>query len=86
MHFAKLPEGTALLTLVEARKQAARRHPHFLHHVIAGEVMASTAAATMDGKSAATVNGAPSDRSAALVTVDDAKVLTTDITSNGSHH
>ena len=84
--FAKLPEGTVADLLKPENK--AKLAAILTYHVLAGEVMASTVV-TMDGKSAATVNGASVKIGVknGAVTVDDAKVLTTDIkTSNGVIH
>jgi uncharacterized surface protein with fasciclin (FAS1) repeats len=84
--FAKLPEGTVADLLKPENK--AKLAAILTYHVLAGEVMASTVV-TMDGKSAATVNGASVTIGVkdGAVTVDDAKVLTTDIkTSNGVIH
>jgi transforming growth factor-beta-induced protein len=84
--FAKLPEGTIADLLKPENK--AKLAAILTYHVLAGEVMASTVV-TMDGKTAATVNGASVTIGVkdGTVTVDDAKVLTTDIkTSNGVIH
>jgi uncharacterized surface protein with fasciclin (FAS1) repeats len=84
--FAKLPEGTVADLLKPENK--AKLAAILTYHVIAGEVMAS-AVVTMDGKTAATVNGASVKIGVkdGTVTVDDATVLTTDIkTSNGVIH
>jgi transforming growth factor-beta-induced protein len=84
--FAKLPKGTVEDLLKPANK--AKLAAILTYHVIAGEVMASTVV-TMDGKTAATVNGksVKIGVKGAAVTVDGAKVLTTDIkTSNGVIH
>jgi transforming growth factor-beta-induced protein len=84
--FAKLPEGTVADLLKPENK--AKLAAILTYHVLAGEVMASTVV-TMDGKTAATVNGASVTIGVkdGTVTVDDAKVLTTDIkTSNGVIH
>lgn len=84
--FAKLPEGTVADLLKPENK--AKLAAILTYHVIAGEVMASTVV-TMDGKKAATVNGASVTIGVkdGTVTVDDATVLTTDIkTSNGVIH
>jgi transforming growth factor-beta-induced protein len=83
--FAKLPEGTVADLLKPENK--AKLAAILTYHVLAGEVMASTIV-TMDGKTAATVNGASVTIGvkAGIVTVD-ATVLTTDIkTSNGVIH
>jgi uncharacterized surface protein with fasciclin (FAS1) repeats len=84
--FAKLPEGTVADLLKPENK--AKLAGILTYHVLAGEVMASTVV-TMDGKSAATVNGASVTIGVkdGVVTVDDATVVTTDIkTSNGVIH
>ncbi len=84
--FAKLPEGTVADLLKPENK--AKLASILTYHVLAGEVMASTVV-TMDGKSAATVNGASLTIGVkeGVVTVDDATVVTTDIkTSNGVIH
>jgi uncharacterized surface protein with fasciclin (FAS1) repeats len=84
--FAKLPEGTVADLLKPENK--AKLASILTYHVLAGEVMAS-AVVTMDGKSAATVNGASVKIGVknGEVTVDGAKVVTTDIkTSNGVIH
>ena len=84
--FAKLPEGTVADLLKPENK--AKLASILTYHVIAGEVMASTVV-TMDGKTAATVNGASVTIGVkdGKVTVDDATVVTTDIkTSNGVIH
>jgi transforming growth factor-beta-induced protein len=84
--FAKLPEGTIADLLKPENK--AKLAAILTYHVLAGEVMASTVV-TMDGKTAATVNGASVTIGVkdGTVTVDDATVLTTDIkTSNGVIH
>ena len=59
--FAKLPAGTVESLLKDLPKLTAI----LTYHVVAGKVMAADVM-TMDGKTAATVNGAPS-RSAPLV-------------------
>ncbi len=84
--FAKLPKGTVEDLLKPENK--AKLASILTYHVLAGEVMAS-AVVTMDGKKAATVNGASVTIGVkkGVVTVDGAKVLTTDIkTSNGVIH
>ena len=84
--FAKLPEGTVADLLKPENK--AKLASILTYHVISGEVMASTVV-TMDGKTAATVNGASVTIGVkdGKVTVDDATVVTTDIkTSNGVIH
>jgi transforming growth factor-beta-induced protein len=84
--FAKLPKGTVEDLLKPENK--AKLAAILTYHVVAGEVMAS-AVVTMDGKTAATVNGASVKIGvkAGAVTVDDAKVLTTDVkASNGVIH
>jgi transforming growth factor-beta-induced protein len=84
--FAKLPKGTLDDLLKPANK--AKLAAILTYHVIAGEVMASTVV-TMDGKKAATVNGASVTIGVkgGKVTVDGANVVTTDIkTSNGVIH
>jgi uncharacterized surface protein with fasciclin (FAS1) repeats len=84
--FAKLPEGTVADLLKPENK--AKLAAILTYHVIAGEVMAS-AVVTMDGKTAATVNGASVTIGVkdGTVTVDDATVTATDIkTSNGVIH
>jgi uncharacterized surface protein with fasciclin (FAS1) repeats len=84
--FAKLPEGTVADLLKPENK--AKLASILTYHVVAGEVLAS-AVVTMDGKSAATVNGASVKIGVknGVVTVDGAKVVTTDImTSNGVIH
>jgi uncharacterized surface protein with fasciclin (FAS1) repeats len=84
--FAKLPEGTVADLLKPENK--AKLASILTYHVLAGKVMASTVV-TMDGKSAATVNGASVTIGVkdGVVTVDDATVVTTDIkTSNGVIH
>jgi transforming growth factor-beta-induced protein len=84
--FAKLPKGTVEDLLKPENK--AKLAAILTYHVVAGEVMAS-AVVTMDGKTAATVNGASVKIGvkAGADTVDDAKVLTTDVkASNGVIH
>jgi uncharacterized surface protein with fasciclin (FAS1) repeats len=84
--FAKLPKGTVDDLLKPENK--AKLASILTYHVLAGEVMAS-AVVTMDGKKAATVNGASVTIGVkkGVVTVDDATVVTTDITtSNGVIH
>jgi uncharacterized surface protein with fasciclin (FAS1) repeats len=84
--FAKLPKGTVEDLLKPENK--AKLAAILTYHVVAGEVMASTVV-TMDGKTAATVNGASVKIGVkgGKVTVDDANVVTTDIkTSNGVIH
>ena len=84
--FAKLPEGTVANLLLPENK--AKLAAILTYHVISGEVMAS-AVVTMDGKSAATVNGASVTIGVkdGVVTVDDATVVTTDVkASNGVIH
>jgi transforming growth factor-beta-induced protein len=84
--FAKLPEGTVADLLKPENK--LKLASILTYHVLAGEVMAATVV-TMDGKTAATVNGASVTIGVkdGTVTVDDATVLTTDIkTSNGVIH
>jgi transforming growth factor-beta-induced protein len=84
--FAKLPKGTLDDLLKPENK--AKLASILTYHVLASKVMAS-AVLTMDGKKAATVNG----KSVSIavkngkVTVDGAKVVTTDVkTSNGVIH
>lgn len=84
--FAKLPKGTVEDLLKPENK--AKLAGILTYHVLAGEVMASTVV-TMDGKKAATVNGASVTIGVknGAVTVDEAKVVTTDIkTTNGVIH
>jgi uncharacterized surface protein with fasciclin (FAS1) repeats len=84
--FAKLPEGTVADLLKPENK--AKLASILTYHVLPDEVMAS-AVVTMDGQSAATVNGAAVTIGVknGVVTVDDATVVTTDIkTSNGVIH
>jgi transforming growth factor-beta-induced protein len=84
--FAKLPKGTVEDLLKPENK--AKLAAILTYHVIAGEVMAAKVV-TMNGKSAATVNGASVKIGVkgAAVTVDGAKVVTTDIkASNGVIH
>jgi transforming growth factor-beta-induced protein len=84
--FAKLPEGTVADLLKPENK--AKLASILTYHVLAGEVMASSVV-TMDGKKAATVNGASVTIGVkgGVVTVDGATVVTTDIkTSNGVIH
>ena len=84
--FAKLPEGTVANLLLPENK--AKLAAILTYHVVSGEVMAS-AVVTMDGKSAATVNGASVTIGVkgGVVTVDDATVVTTDVkASNGVIH
>jgi transforming growth factor-beta-induced protein len=84
--FAKLPKGTVTDLLKPENK--AKLASILTYHVLAGEVMASTVV-TMDGKSAATVNGASVTIGVkkGVVTVDGATVVTTDIkSSNGVIH
>jgi transforming growth factor-beta-induced protein len=84
--FAKLPEGTVADLLKPENK--AKLAAILTYHVIAGEVKAS-AVVTMDGKTAATVNGASVTIGVkdGTVTVDSATVTATDImTSNGVIH
>jgi uncharacterized surface protein with fasciclin (FAS1) repeats len=84
--FAKLPEGTVADLLKPENKE--KLVAILTYHVIAGEVMAS-AVVTMDGQTAATVNGASVTIGVkdGTVTVDDATVTATDIkTSNGVIH
>jgi transforming growth factor-beta-induced protein len=84
--FAKLPKGTVADLLKPENK--AKLASILTYHVLAGEVMASTVV-TMDGKKAATVNGASVSIGVkkGVVTVDGATVVTTDIkTSNGVIH
>jgi transforming growth factor-beta-induced protein len=84
--FAKLPKGTVEDLLKPENK--AKLAAILTYHVVAGEVMASTVV-TMDGKTAATVNGASVKIGVkgGKVTVDGANVVTTDIkTSNGVIH
>eukprot|EP00977_Amphora_coffeiformis_P024273 scaffold15309_cov198-Amphora_coffeaeformis.AAC.2 len=81
--FAKLPKGTVDDLLKPENK--AKLTGILTYHVLAGEVMASTVV-TMDGKKAKTVNGASVTIGVkdGKVTVDKAKVVTTDIkTTNG---
>ncbi len=82
--FAKLPAGTVEALLADIPKLAAI----LTYHVVAGKVMAADVM-TMDGKSAATVNGA----TVAISTKDGvklngaSKVVTTDIAcTNGVIH
>jgi len=82
--FAKLPAGTveALLKDIPALTKI------LTYHVVPGKVMASTVV-TMNGKTAATVNGASVSVSIndGIVKVDNAKVVTTDINcDNGVIH
>jgi uncharacterized surface protein with fasciclin (FAS1) repeats len=84
--FAKLPEGTVADLLLPENK--AKLASILTYHVLSGEVMAS-AVVTMDGESAATVNGAKVTIGVkdGVVTVDDAIVVTTDVkASNGVIH
>jgi uncharacterized surface protein with fasciclin (FAS1) repeats len=84
--FAKLPKGTVEDLLKPANK--AKLTAILTYHVIAGEVKAA-AVVTMDGKSAATVNGksVKIGVKGGKVTVDNANVVTTDImASNGVIH
>jgi transforming growth factor-beta-induced protein len=84
--FAKLPEGTVADLLKPENK--AKLAAILTYHVLSGEILASTVV-TMDGKTAATVNGASVTIGVkdGTVTIDDATVLTTDIkTSNGVIH
>jgi len=84
--FAKLPKGTVDDLLKPENK--AKLTSILTYHVLAGEVMASTVV-TMDGKKAATVNGADVTIGVkdGTVTVDDAVVVTTDVkASNGVIH
>jgi len=82
--FAKLPDGTVEALLADLPKLAAI----LTYHVVAGKVMAADVM-TMDGKSAATVNGAM-----VSISTDDgvhlnglSKVVTTDIEcTNGVIH
>lgn len=82
--FAKLPAGTVEALLADIPKLAAI----LTYHVVTGKVMAADVM-TMDGKSAATVNGA----TVAISTKDGvklngaSKVVTTDIAcTNGVIH
>lgn len=82
--FAKLPAGTVEALLADLPKLTAI----LTYHVVAGKVMAADVM-TMDGKSAATVNGA----TVAISTKDGvhlnglSKVVTTDIVcTNGVIH
>ena len=84
--FAKLAEGTVADLLKPENKE--KLASILTYHVVPGKVMASSVA-TMDGESVATVNG----KSVKIgvkgdaVTVDSAKVVTTDIdTTNGVIH
>ena len=84
--FAKLPKGTVEDLLKPENKE--KLASILTYHVVAGEVMAATVV-TMDGQSAATVNG----KSVKIgvkdgkVTVDSANVVTTDMmASNGVIH
>jgi transforming growth factor-beta-induced protein len=84
--FAKLPVGTVEDLLKPENK--VKLASILTYHVLAGEVMASSVL-TMDGKSAATVNGASVKIGVknGIVTVDSATVVTTNIkTSNGVIH
>jgi uncharacterized surface protein with fasciclin (FAS1) repeats len=84
--FAKLPKGTVEDLLKPANKD--KLTAILTYHVIAGEVKAA-AVVTMDGKSAATVNGksVKIGVKGGKVTVDNANVVTTDImASNGVIH
>lgn len=84
--FAKLPEGTVADLLLPENK--AKLAAILTYHVVSGEVMAA-AVVTMDGQSAATVNGASVTIGVkdGVVTVDDATVVTTDVkASNGVIH
>jgi transforming growth factor-beta-induced protein len=84
--FAKLPEGTVEDLLKPENK--AKLASILTYHVLAGEVKASTVV-TMDGKEAATVNGASVTIGVkdGVVKVDEATVVTTDIAaSNGVIH
>ena len=82
--FAKLPDGTVEALLADLPKLTAI----LTYHVVAGKVMAADVM-TMDGKSAATVNGAM-----VSISTDDgvhlnglSKVVTTDIAcTNGVIH
>jgi len=82
--FAKLPDGTVEALLADLPKLTAI----LTYHVVAGKVMAADVM-TMDGKSAATVNGAM-----VSISTDDgvhlnglSKVVTTDIEcTNGVIH
>jgi transforming growth factor-beta-induced protein len=84
--FAKLPEGTVADLLKPENKE--KLAGILTYHVVPGKVMASSVL-KMDGESVATVNG----KSVKIgvkgdtVTVDGAKVVTTDVdTSNGVIH
>jgi uncharacterized surface protein with fasciclin (FAS1) repeats len=84
--FAKLPKGTVEDLLKPENKE--KLASILTYHVLPGEVMAS-AVLTMDGKTAATVNGASVKIGVkkGVVMVDDATVTKTDIkTSNGVIH
>lgn len=84
--FAKLPEGTVADLLLPENK--AKLTSILTYHVLSGEVMAETVV-TMDGAKVATVNGASVTIGVkgGVVTVDDAKVVTTDVKAdNGVIH
>lgn len=84
--FAKLPKGTVESLLLPENKD--KLVGILTYHVLSGEVMASTVV-TMDGAKVPTVNGASVTIGVknGVVTVDDAKVVTTDIkTDNGVIH
>jgi uncharacterized surface protein with fasciclin (FAS1) repeats len=84
--FAKLPEGTVDDLLKPENK--AKLASILMYHFFAGKVKASTVV-TMDGKKAATVNGASVTIGVkdGVVKVDKATVVTTDIAaSNGVIH
>ena len=84
--FAKLPEGTVEDLLKPENKE--KLAGILTYHVVPGKVMASSVV-TMDGKSVETVNGksVKIGMKGDAVTVDGAKVVTTDVdTSNGVIH
>jgi uncharacterized surface protein with fasciclin (FAS1) repeats len=84
--FAKLPEGTVDSLLLPENKD--KLVGILTYHVLSGEVMAETVV-TMDGAAVPTVNGASVTIGVkdGVVTVDGAKVVTTDIkTDNGVIH
>jgi transforming growth factor-beta-induced protein len=84
--FAKLPEGTVADLLKPENKD--KLTSILTYHVLSGEVMAAKVV-TMDGAKVPTVNGASVTIGVkgGVVTVDNAKVVTTDIkTDNGVIH
>ena len=84
--FAKLPAGTVEELLKPENK--AKLAAILTYHVVSGKVMASTVV-TMDGQKVKTVNGQEVSIKVGVdgVTVDGAKVVTTDIEcSNGVIH